>query len=101
MKVPLTMHFDTPGACGSFSAPGKNSDLISYYSFLQQILTENSVPGPLLELGMGGQGDSHRPVLREMASNHMVSCGLCHLSDPRSEEYRSQAFGSRSRAWCG
>lgn len=36
-------------------------------------LSTSSVPGSLVQLGIGGQGDSRRPVLGEQASNQIIS----------------------------
>ena len=74
---------------------------ITMLSFNKSSLSTDSGPGPLLELGTGGQGDSHRPVLGDLASNCIVSDVLCHLFGPSSEGLKPQIFGSSSRAWCG
>ena len=69
--------------------------------FNKSSLSTDSGPGPLLELGTGGQGDSRRPILRELASNCIVSDALCHLFGPSSEGLKPQILGSSSRARCG
>ena len=54
-------------------------------SFNKSSLSTDSGPGPLLELGTGGQGDSRRPILGDLASTCIVSDALCRLFGPSSE----------------